>query len=83
MNFFRSKSKDKQKEVKKVEEKDDTIKNFLNQQKDNFNECVICLQEMKTNEELTIILCSHIYHTECIQAWAKKKRLCPLCDYSF
>ena len=83
MNFFRSKSKDKQKEVKKVEEKDVTIKNFLNQQKDNFNECVICLQEMKTNEELTIILCSHIYHTECIQAWAKKKRLCPLCDYSF
>tara|TARA_B100000519_G_scaffold79329_2_gene68612 strand:+ start:3283 stop:3534 length:252 start_codon:yes stop_codon:yes gene_type:complete len=83
MNFFRSKSKDKQKEVKKVEEKDVTIKNFLNQQKDNFNECVICLQEMKTNEELSIIVCSHIYHTECIQAWAKKKRLCPLCDYSF
>ena len=81
MNFFRSKSKDKQKEVKKA--KDITIKNFVNQQKDNFNECVICLQEMKTNEELTIILCSHIYHTECIQAWAKKKRLCPLCDYSF
>tara|TARA_Y100001938_G_C7976458_1_gene372012 strand:- start:62 stop:313 length:252 start_codon:yes stop_codon:yes gene_type:complete len=83
MNFFRSKSKDKQKEVKKVEEKEVTIKNFLNQQKDNFNECVICLQEMKTNEELSIIACSHIYHTECIQAWAKKKRLCPLCDYSF
>ena len=83
MNFFRSKSKDKQKEVKKVEEKDVTIKNFLNQQKDNFNECVICLQEMKTNEELSIIACGHIYHTECIQQWAKKKRLCPLCDYSF
>ena len=83
MNFFRSKSKDKQKVVQKAKEKDVLIKSFVNQQKDKFNECVICLKEMKTNEELSIIACGHIYHTECIQQRTKKKRLCPLCDYSF
>ena len=38
---------------------------------------------MKTNEELTILLCSHIYHSKCINQWALKKKICPLCDYSF
>ena len=42
-------------------------------QKDNFHECVICLEEMKTGEELTVIRCSHIYHSHCIQTWANKK----------
>ena len=60
-----------------------TCKSFLNMQKDNFHECVICLEEMKTGEELTVIRCSHIYHSHCIQTWANKKRICPLCDCSF
>ena len=37
----------------------------------------------KPNNIITLYCCNSIYHTECIQAWAKKKRLCPLCDYSF
>ena len=32
---------------------------------------------------LRFILCSHIYHSKCIQEWALKKKICPLCDYSF
>lgn len=60
-----------------------TSKSFLNRQTGNFHECVICLEEMKTGESLTILQCSHIYHSKCIQNWAKKKRICPLCDYNF
>ena len=73
----------------KVDEKGNTMKinqtiiDFKNKKKDNFHECVICLEEMKTGENLTVIQCSHIYHSKCIQTWAKKKRICPLCDYNF
>ena len=67
----------------KEEEVELTSKSFLNEQTDNFHECVICLEEMKTGENLTVIQCSHIYHSKCIQTWAKKKRICPLCDYNF
>ena len=91
MDFFRSmfnKGHTKEGSRKKEEDKDGceeeiTIKSFINQQKGNFNECVICLQEMKTGEKLSIISCSHIYHTECIEKWSKKKKVCPLCDYNF
>ena len=67
----------------KEEEVELTSKSFLNEQTDNFHECVICLEEMKGGEELAIIMCSHIYHLKCINIWAERKRLCPLCDYSF
>ena len=84
MDFLKSiflKKEEDSKEKKKEEEV--TNKSFINKQKDNFHECVICLEEMKTGEDLTIIGCSHIYHSKCIQNWIKKKRICPLCDYSF
>ena len=45
-----------------INEREGKIETFLNSKKNNFNECVICLEDMKTNEELTILLCSHIYH---------------------
>ena len=65
------------------EKRELTSKTFINMQKGNFHECVICLEEMKTGEELTIIQCSHIYHSKCIQTWSNKKRICPLWDCSF
>ena len=68
---------------KNEREEELTCKSFINMQKDNFHECVICLEEMKTGENLTVIRCSHIYHSNCIQTWADKKRICPLCDCSF
>ena len=86
MEFFKSlgfRNKGGNVKEKEKEENDLTYKSFINMKKDNFYECVICLGEMKTGEDLTIIQCSHIYHSECIQKWNQKKRICPLCDYSF
>ena len=44
-----------------------------------FEECVICLEDLKEN--IVILNCKHIYHYSCIQQWFfKKKRLsCPMC----
>ena len=88
MDFIKSIFLKKEKEDNIDREKDNnekelTNKSFINNQKENFRECVICLEEMKVGDKLTIIGCSHIYHSCCIQRWEKKKRICPLCDYSF
>ena len=60
-----------------------TTHTFVNKKKCNYEECVICLEEMKEGELLTIIYCSHIFHKYCIDLWIEKKRICPLCDKSF
>ena len=70
-------------ENKKEKELTQTIGAFKNGKKENFDECVICLEEMKEGELLTIIYCSHIFHKYCIDLWIEKKRICPLCDKSF
>lgn len=59
------------------------IQEFINQKKEDYDECVICLEEMKIGETLSIINCFHIYHTNCIQMWSQKSRTCPLCDYKY
>ena len=62
---------------------DDTNKSILifnNKQLNNFNECIICLENMGNNDELILVKCSHIYHKECLEKWIEKKNVCPLCD---
>ena len=56
---------------------------FISNQKENFFECAICLELMKTNENLILINCSHIFHKDCLELWSKKKKSCPYCDFNF
>ena len=44
------------------------------------NECIICLEEFKKNETVSIIKCGHMYHTNCLYTWFLTKAVCPLCD---
>ena len=42
--------------------------------------CAICLDPFKTDDELTILPCQHMYHsTECIVPWLRKHNECPSC----
>ena len=44
-------------------------------------ECLICLEEFKENQELSVIIsCGHYYHHKCLSRWFKKKEVCPLCN---
>ena len=43
------------------------------------NECIICLENMKTGDKIKILECGHIYHNECINDWFKRKKECPVC----
>ncbi|RLM55469.1 hypothetical protein C2845_PM10G06410 [Panicum miliaceum] len=40
----------------------------------------ICLDELRQGQLCSEVpACRHIFHEECIRAWARKKNTCPLC----
>jgi hypothetical protein len=39
--------------------------------------CCICLDDISTGSQIRG--CGHVFHTECIQEWFRRKRVCPLC----
>lgn len=41
--------------------------------------CVICYSEFEENEMVRALLCSHKFHTECIDKWLEKNITCPVC----
>lgn len=42
--------------------------------------CAVCLNEMcKWEKVMSLPLCSHRYHADCIGAWLKSHTTCPLC----
>ena len=43
------------------------------------NECIICLENYKKDDKISILSCDHYYHTKCLNEWLKKKEECPLC----
>eukprot|EP01017_Pseudomicrothorax_dubius_P038796 TRINITY_DN586_c0_g1_i2.p1 TRINITY_DN586_c0_g1~~TRINITY_DN586_c0_g1_i2.p1 ORF type:complete len:373 (+),score=37.71 TRINITY_DN586_c0_g1_i2:66-1184(+) len=45
--------------------------------------CVICLEDFeKVSKCRQISLCSHIFHSHCIDAWMKQNSNCPVCKLS-
>ena len=42
-------------------------------------ECAVCLEVIKLDQQMRRLPCSHAYHRECIDSWLLKKRKCPLC----
>ncbi|KAL4465066.1 hypothetical protein ABPG72_012249 [Tetrahymena utriculariae] len=48
-------------------------------QEDN---CPICYIEFKEDDELKELLCSHIFHSVCIDRWIIKNQKCPMCRKS-
>ena len=44
-------------------------------------ECIICLEPLTKNQNVSIILkCDHYYHSKCLSLWFTKKETCPLCN---
>ena len=44
------------------------------------NNCPICLELIKSEINMTLIICGHIFHKNCLEQWqAQGKRNCPIC----
>ena len=44
--------------------------------------CAICLEDVtpETKNTAKVLLCSHIFHINCLLSWWEKKRTCPTCS---
>ncbi|CAF3634348.1 unnamed protein product [Rotaria sp. Silwood1] len=46
---------------------------------ESISECSICLESYRSGQEVSILACSHEYHSSCIGEWMLKNRSCPMC----
>ena len=46
---------------------------------DETKDCVICLEEFTSGEEVVKLTCGHLFHEECILGWLKINCTCPMC----
>lgn len=46
------------------------------------SECNICLDTIAAQEKVTILTCTHSFHSECVDQWLKIKSCCPVCKTS-
>jgi hypothetical protein len=64
---------------------ENSIKQNIKKDNDKINnECVLCLSEIKNNEEYIQLPCEHYFHNKndncCgIKEWLKKNNTCPIC----
>jgi hypothetical protein len=44
-------------------------------------ECIICLINFKKSDKITILPCTHMFHSYCVESWLKAKDFCPVCKH--
>ena len=42
--------------------------------------CLICLEQMKTDDDVYGARCLHKFHIECLELWLEEYNRCPLCN---
>lgn len=60
------------------------IKQFTEKQKLIFDHhmCMVCLVDFEHGEDIRkVLLCKHIFHSDCLLMWLKKEENCPLCKH--
>lgn len=57
------------------------MKKFIITSKECPQECVICMEQFKEEEEVAELKCDerHYFHINCLEDWLKRKMECPLC----
>jgi len=44
-----------------------------------FDSCPICTDPFEDNTAVSVLKCTHIYHTKCIKEWGHYNPKCPVC----
>lgn len=63
------------------EEKFEKLDHKLYENTDNeVTECLICIQELEENIDITTLCCNHLFHKKCIKTWlCEESNKCPIC----
>jgi len=54
-------------------------KNKANEESDNKKNCVICLNDFQSGDQVRTLPCTHNFHKDCIDGWLSQKGCCPIC----
>mmetsp|Transcript_36517 Transcript_36517/g.26591 ORF Transcript_36517/g.26591 Transcript_36517/m.26591 type:complete len:91 (+) Transcript_36517:2068-2340(+) len=46
-------------------------------------ECLVCLEQFKSDDKVLRLPCGHIFHVDCILPWLKVRNTCPACRKEF
>ncbi|CAL8090701.1 unnamed protein product [Calicophoron daubneyi] len=52
---------------------------YIPASKDKLKECIICMCELKLNDEVRYLPCLHTFHRTCIDDWLMRSFVCPTC----
>ena len=44
-----------------------------------YESCIICTEDFKNTDVISVLNCDHIYHPKCIKEWCNHNASCPLC----
>jgi hypothetical protein len=53
-----------------------------NEEEDEETSCIICYQPLEDGQRVGDLVCSHIFHVNCLKTWCKRRNVCPLCQSS-
>jgi len=42
--------------------------------------CTICIMEIEDGDRVAVLDCNHLFHSDCLKSWIKRKNTCPLCQ---
>ncbi|WOG96567.1 hypothetical protein DCAR_0415903 [Daucus carota subsp. sativus] len=42
-------------------------------------ECAVCLEHLKSSEDLSFLPCAHRFHSKCLLPWLQNNSHCPCC----
>ncbi|KAL9186202.1 hypothetical protein ACHAXT_005440, partial [Thalassiosira profunda] len=52
----------------------------ISDEEDDTFECTICLANIEDGDQVGVLPCTHIFHSECLRLWIARKNACPLCQ---
>lgn len=41
--------------------------------------CIMCLAEMGSDAQVTVLPCPHVMHSKCVDPWLDMNETCPTC----
>ena len=51
----------------------------ISQLSEEKQECIICYTQFRKSDKITMLPCTHMFHSYCVEVWLKAKDFCPIC----